>query len=1090
MPLVPLNHTGPSLCVKVLPSLVTGNDKSSIEVWNAQGPYLLIYTFPENKLIHRCQIFSRNKIHGISINSQNEILFYGGCNYLVTTRNEILKQQSAFNKNSLVNKEKRSGSEWIISGEISNNSKLYLLTCYNKVIMYDLVPATDGDCIDTLYIGTKALFQERSILYSGSLKIIPTTTDIENIDNKEKVLVNAGTVMGGILIWDCYLEKLIHNLKGHEGSIFDVVTSANTKLVASCSDDRTIRLWDNDFRSGKELSVAFGHSARIWKLKFINNDTQLISTSEDCTVKVWDIRQDTHELVLQKTYEVHQLKSVWGCDFWNDFIFTCGNDGRVKVTKINEEKTLQQSSLLTYSLKEILNNNVPAVGKSEIIKGFHWFNKHGLIIITSEGRVFQLKVTALQQEHCGTWIFLFRNPSFENYSLTHGLEDLETVVFSNNKGHLLFLKLNKNGDHEQYNLYAPVELCKVTGCFFKYTDGKVFCLYESPNSEEPLVLLQINSSAFIIEKVVQLRKPKIFLSTCFELYENLLLVGSRHSTVGIWDLNSVEIGGSRHVLIRKLTPGDTTTSIRYTGKHLKSTKEDINTDRGDPIFSITNRDGYYNFISVNNRFSTLKYKIIHSNKIVRGFLEDGNFVMSPNNTSDFVISGFKSNIFHISNETGNYEIINEICGGAHRQLKLFEICTTETIGTNRFDKLLVYIKASVLHLKKINTNMSLQTLNNGTHGKEIRDITIKPVSKSLTADTLFITGSEDTTLKLSKFASDASTHGFTNFWTLRAHVSGLQKVKFISDNFVISTSAREELFLWELNESTDNTPFLNLVCKIPVISKNNPDLRIMDFDVLFIENTLNSEPDASIDADFALVTIYSDSSIILWHYSNALQKFNKLLVGKYETCCLLNVSLRILNNSSVYIVVAPTDGYLVYYNVTEYIPFGVVRSNGKLELMEPFQEYKSIELPHYQGRNRIHQSGIRAMEVFVPNGKSNEFIVVTGGDDNGLGVTVFTLDSTTGNDLLCVKNTFFDPKAASSTITSINVIENKSDKDKINFLVCSIDQNLRLWEFDGITYKLKISDKKYTSIADTGSSDTYNSNFALIGGVGLSLWSL
>lgn len=73
--------------------------------------------------------------------------------------------------------------------------------------------------------------------------------------------------MGGVIIWDLFSETKIHNLLGHEGSIFYVNLSNNGRYVASCSDDRSIRLWD--LETGKQLSVGWSHTARIWNLMFL-----------------------------------------------------------------------------------------------------------------------------------------------------------------------------------------------------------------------------------------------------------------------------------------------------------------------------------------------------------------------------------------------------------------------------------------------------------------------------------------------------------------------------------------------------------------------------------------------------------------------------------------------------------------------------------------------------------------------------------------------------------------------------------------------------------------------------------------------------
>lgn len=74
------------------------------------------------------------------------------------------------------------------------------------------------------------------------------------------MLVAAGTVFGEIVVWRCRVDEeretegdveVLYVFTGHEGSIFGVdispeliVAGKVTRLLASCSDDRTIRVWD------------------------------------------------------------------------------------------------------------------------------------------------------------------------------------------------------------------------------------------------------------------------------------------------------------------------------------------------------------------------------------------------------------------------------------------------------------------------------------------------------------------------------------------------------------------------------------------------------------------------------------------------------------------------------------------------------------------------------------------------------------------------------------------------------------------------------------------------------------------------------
>ena len=57
-------------------------------------------------------------------------------------------------------------------------------------------------------------------------------------------------------------------------------------VIASGSDDRTIRLWNAD--TGKCLKTLYGHTDRIRAVTFSPDGAILASGSEDLTIKLWN----------------------------------------------------------------------------------------------------------------------------------------------------------------------------------------------------------------------------------------------------------------------------------------------------------------------------------------------------------------------------------------------------------------------------------------------------------------------------------------------------------------------------------------------------------------------------------------------------------------------------------------------------------------------------------------------------------------------------------------------------------------------------------------------------------------------------------
>ncbi len=70
-----------------------------------------------------------------------------------------------------------------------------------------------------------------------------------------------------------------------QGVIFKVVFKDNGQQLLSVSDDRSIRLWD--LNSSSCLRVLYGHKARVWSAMFFND--RLVSIGEDATCILWDV---------------------------------------------------------------------------------------------------------------------------------------------------------------------------------------------------------------------------------------------------------------------------------------------------------------------------------------------------------------------------------------------------------------------------------------------------------------------------------------------------------------------------------------------------------------------------------------------------------------------------------------------------------------------------------------------------------------------------------------------------------------------------------------------------------------------------------
>ncbi|KZS93303.1 U3 small nucleolar RNA-associated protein [Sistotremastrum niveocremeum HHB9708] len=149
--------------------------------------------------------------------------------------------------------------------------------------------------------------------------------------------------------------KLLGTCKGHKRGVWSVRFSRTERVLASGSGDKTIRIWSlDDYTCLKTLE---GHTNSVLRVDFINAGLQVVSSASDGLVKLWNVKDehcvtsmDNHEDKVWALCVSHDERTIVSgaadsvVTFWKD----CTEEEREEKAKSQAHIILKEQDLSNY----------------------------------------------------------------------------------------------------------------------------------------------------------------------------------------------------------------------------------------------------------------------------------------------------------------------------------------------------------------------------------------------------------------------------------------------------------------------------------------------------------------------------------------------------------------------------------------------------------------------------------------------------------------------------------------------------------------------------------------------------------------------
>ncbi|MCJ1325309.1 hypothetical protein MMC10_001972 [Thelotrema lepadinum] len=940
------------------------------------------------------------------------------------------------------------------------------------------------------------------------------------------------------------------------------------------------------------LTSVMGHLSRIWSTRISHTGIGrilLFSFGEDGTSQAWQIpcgslaaKTETRPLTLQLDHSLghHIGKNIWAGEIYNgaeDLVVTGGADGRIALSRLQsqDEKCLWSSDSdnllpsgslgLTSNLKAFpaqdgrdsaikgsdANYNQSQVEGVDIFKSYTWLSESCLLATTAKGRV---KLGALRPKARTTshsfsmtthppigplqvdWTCLGQLEELASFSLVSSAPG-QFALLTGDKGNVYIYLAAKNSLQAFLDVPRKVsflfcsklnDLNGKTKSFAGQELGAVFTCIGMRKAY--FVTFDIQTASSPLRAQDSLRSahlPEAFVTTSAAFLSfNVLALGSRAGDLALYNVGDGELEDS-------ISPVLTYAHLHGTESITSITEMSISQSK---LVATTGRDGHVAIHSITS-IENLSFKLQTIHRVLLPFGPNIEGALLPNDTNELFLWGFNGLKLVVWNYRENREIMNVDCGGKNRNWSYLPSASGTGGGS------LAWTRASECHVY-LQSEASHTLLQSGTHGREVKAIAIRS-DMGDQLGCIVATGAEDTTIRISEYreaSPDMLKQPFDCLGVLLNHTTGIQRLAWSSNgSYLFSAAGKEEFNIWQVEPVPRiRIGIINVAC-CPKVSESG-DLRIMDFDIL-------DDAESKLQDSYLIALAYSDSTIRLWRFVNGPlgSRLLPLLSTQYSTVCLTQCQFVDLG-SKPHILTCATDGHLVLWRLERPSKLSEDSISDPKDFEAPTtHEYMNqafsenvvagairLELSLWASL-KIHQSSIKSTTSQILSDTS--VLVITGGDDNAIGITIVQVASNTQTGEIVPRLTsLLIPNAHASAVNALtswrrdeDVRQQQTpdspaeehisiaDDTSFTFVSASNDQSLKRWtvsvncplfvadaaqEFRGSTllhtdsFHISKRESRWSSIADVAAMEVIKGSASttkrrvILAGVGIETWTM